>query len=213
MFFTCPECGHGDTVADDLVGKMVRCPQCMRQSCVPNPATGFVPVEPGPKTSTTGQQPTWDDGIVGFNCPVCTMPLVVPSAPAGTTTICANCQDRVQVPSAGRGDSNKRVEHKRRRSGDAYPMTTNKPNKNGAGHEPTEPHAASAADLSSLISLTDAPDYLPKCRGKPVRPATLHRWRLAGRLPCVRIGRRWYVTPETIASLAQPFSRLNDRRQ
>jgi len=64
--------------------------------------------------------------------------------------------------------------------------------------------AAKSADLSNLIALRDVPSLLPRRGGKKIHLATLTRWRLSGRLPCLKLGDRYYVTPETLASLCQP---------
>ena len=62
----------------------------------------------------------------------------------------------------------------------------------------------SVYDLSELIALCDLPRLLPRRGGKRIHLGTLHRWRLAGKLPCVRIGTHYYVRCETLDALLQP---------
>jgi len=66
----------------------------------------------------------------------------------------------------------------------------------------------STIDLSNLIPLSQVPKLLPCSRpGCKVSLANVYRWVVSGALPAVKIGGRYFVHPDDLASMAQPVER------
>jgi hypothetical protein len=61
-----------------------------------------------------------------------------------------------------------------------------------------------ATPLAGLIALRDVPRLLPMRAGKRICIKTLYRWVFSGRLPAVKIGNSYYITPQALAELARP---------
>src|SRR5438128_9799607 len=102
--FSCPQCGKGYKVKDELAGKTVPCKECAEPIRIPPAAP--VPSIPEPeleslvKAALVEPAPTADSGPteIEFECPNCIEKVKLDAKFAGKQAPCPSCKRIVRVP-------------------------------------------------------------------------------------------------------------------
>lgn len=83
IVFQCGECGNRAVARGDLVGQVIKCPVCGRQT----------------KVSASGGSEVRGAGTIVFPCEWCRRPIEASADQAGTQVECPACEGKIQVPS------------------------------------------------------------------------------------------------------------------
>lgn len=102
--FSCPQCGKGYRVKDDLAGKPVNCKECSAPMRVPAPVA--TPAIPDPEAESLAEaalkeSPAAEGGPpdeIEFECPNCIEQVKVDLKFAGKQAPCPNCRRIVRIP-------------------------------------------------------------------------------------------------------------------
>ncbi len=106
IVLTCPSCKQSHTYPDRHAGLDTLCPLCGARFGVPPMAT-VVAASPSPTTAPPVSAPAGEQAVVRFACPTCKTVLGVALGLAGQKVRCANCQQKIIVPTPPPAADNK----------------------------------------------------------------------------------------------------------